>query len=367
MRLRHGKSAKWLVFGVALLAGVVVASRSMTTSLAPATPNTDTSAHAPPTNEFDGEQEHSYIGKLITPETSAAPSNIQVSVQNAIADATPREDINTLSQPTDTDTQHVSERPSALNSAQLTTDTNAVDRRDAPPTPPQRSSETDARQAQLLSSITQLTDADSAARASAVTTLWEVAADLGVPPEALVALETAAQDRDPAVAELAQRALNDLTALQQNDTAHSAAAVAIQIDTAMQMRQEPPPEELAPPPAGRPAAPQQGRSAHFEQLAVQAINHPDAEQRLEAITSLAQWRDVEPAIIINTLVHAARDPDAGNRYNAITVLARLAPDITDRDGSIVAALTEATNDGDAAVADIATIALQDLSKLHSTR
>jgi hypothetical protein len=190
-------------------------------------------------------------------------------------------------------------------------------------------------------------------RLEAVNQLWYYAADHGVPEEALEALYELLQDPDPAIAEQALAALEDLWSLQEKSEALN--WVLPQYDNP----DDPEGVNLVSDglETGIPEA-----TEEWTVLVLDAVHETDDDRRADAVDAVALRRH-EDAVVALTDV-ATLDPSPEIRYQTLEALWYAAADGLDADGLIKATLEEALADSDPDIAALAKRALDDLQAIE---
>lgn len=245
---------------------------------------------------------------------------------------------------------------------------------------PQDSSEKGPDQSKdLAEHIAALENTDPTWRAQVVQKIWILAADMGVPEEALEALEyLAAYDSDDVVAERAARAAEDLRRLKEEaDIALSISdsevaaeehyeqdqleyGVAISAaDGRYETAQYESNEECQ-----EPSEQEAISNAQVDELAEQALRDPFKANRYDAIQTLSLYRSYAT---VDVLIQATMDTDARNRLKAIEALWFSAADGLDKDSNIRLCLQQALGDSDERVAELAARALADIDHLEAAR
>jgi len=191
-----------------------------------------------------------------------------------------------------------------------------------------------APQTSLEAYIAALASAQAGQRLKRLNELWIYAAHHDSPDAALQALQQAAADPDPVIAQQAKRALADLQRLRGGSQQAEGASVNVATE---------PPTQVADP------------------LRDQALDAPSAGLRAEAIGSVALQRSADATEV---LLAAASDPAPANRRKSIQALWISAKDQPQMAGRIQSTLTEALRDPDPAVATLAQQALDDLERVR---
>ncbi|RMH19364.1 MAG: hypothetical protein D6698_05785 [Gammaproteobacteria bacterium] len=232
-----------------------------------------------------------------------------------------------------------------------------------------------AARAGLEMLLKRIQEAEGDAKREAITALWQyvgdISEDLGVPEEALTALDLAQYDADPAVAGAAKRALEDLRRLKRR------------------LEEGPTREELAlqPPAPPEPSADASGHAggdalqdpgyqkklAEYEK-AVQAFNATqleslkqqlyeasDENSRSEILQRMGSYRSEASVDVWSELVNDLH-PDV--RMQAVENLWRSYGDVPASRERIRAALEQASMDADESVAQMASQALSDMAQFE---
>jgi hypothetical protein len=211
----------------------------------------------------------------------------------------------------------------------------------------------------LRALLSALENAKGAQLAELIKKLWLVAADNGVPEEVLVALDRAARNSDPNIAQLAELALQDLRDQKTRELERASTVVVAA-------------EEIAPAENGKEsngATRASGRSgnavAAVEQNARTSLQSPEPAVRLGAARTLGNYRTENAMELLST---AAIDVDPSVRYAALESLWRNTADRTTLDWENARSIMQrAIGDPDSDVARLAQGALTDLSSIAAGR
>ncbi len=227
--------------------------------------------------------------------------------------------------------------------------------------------------------IAEINKTNSCKKAQMVHEIWILAADMGVPEEALEALgHVAFYESDLVVAERAAQAVEDLLRLK--DEADSALFISnSEITTEEHYEQDQLDYEIAISAAGgkdeavqydanegyqEPNQQEVSASIWVDELEEQALWDPYEENRYDAIQKLSLYRS---DAAVDILLQAAMDVEARNRFKALETLWFSAADGMDKEGMIWLGIRQALGDSDERVVELAAKALADLNYLEAAR
>ena len=214
----------------------------------------------------------------------------------------------------------------------------------------------------LAECIDNLEQAVGDARLKAVRTLWYGAADLGVTEESMIALQLAALDPEPIVAQEAARALVDLQRLRTRYVESINTDMVKHSEGAQDLVQndsQPLQNEHS---RGMPSTDHPVIAAVVAKAINQYRDAVDANARAEAVSELARFDHADAVVMLQT---AAIDADSVVRYMAVEALWRMAADGLDSGDRIQELLLQAAFDSEQQVSALATRALSDLHKLRN--